>query len=523
MADDYEINDMLERPYKKKEEVKVRKHKRKSGHEERKKKKKKKEHRRSREYYEEEMDDEEERMMMIDEEEEFYEEERMRRHEKYRSRRRSRSPDRHHRSSPRYESPRRYELPPKKIKSDRSPREKSRERIRSRSRGRIRSRLPELTPEERDARTIFCMQLSTKLRPIDLKDFFGKLGKIRDVRLIMDNRSRRSKGIAYIEFQDTESVAKALELSGQRLLGVPIIIQPSHGERNRSNMPITTATGKPGSVGPMKLYIGSLHYNITEEMLKGIFEPFGPIDELKLMRDHSTGRSLGYGFLQFKRGDDGKKALEQLNGFELAGRPMKLGNVADYQLGQSTSTLFDADEVDKAGFGMNATSRIQLMAKLAEGTGFEIPKAAASVLNGGGGGVAKLSPTNQKQADAPAPPIATQCFLLSNMFTANELKDAEWERELKDDVIEECNKHGGVLHIHVDKTSAQGHVYVKCPSIASAMSSVNALHGRFFAGKQITAAYVPLPNYHNLFPESIRAVQFILPSNAIKSSIPYLY
>ena len=55
--------------------------------------------------------------------------------------------------------------------------------------------------------------------------------------------------------------------------------------------------------------------------------------------------------------------------------------------------------------------------------------------------------------------------------------------EIRDDVIEECNKHGGVLHIFVDKTSAQGNVYVKCPSIASAVASVNALHGRWFAGK----------------------------------------
>lgn len=32
-----------------------------------------------------------------------------------------------------------------------------------------------------------------------------------------------------------------------------------------------------GNVGPMKLYVGSLHYNVTEEMLKGIFEPFGKV------------------------------------------------------------------------------------------------------------------------------------------------------------------------------------------------------------------------------------------------------
>ena len=54
---------------------------------------------------------------------------------------------------------------------------------------------------------------------------------------------------------------------------------------------------------------------------------------------------------------------------------------------------------------------------------------------------------------------------------------------MRDDVIEECNKHGGVLHLFVDKASPQGNIYVKCPSIAAAVASVNSLHGRYFAGR----------------------------------------
>lgn len=84
--------------------------------------------------------------------------------------------------------------------------------------------------------------------------------------------------------------------------------------------------------------------------------------------------------------------------------------------------------------------------------------------------------------------------------------------EIRDDVIEECNKHGGVLHVYVDKGS-QGNVYVKCPSIATAVASVNSLHGRWFAGRVITAAYVPLLNYHSLFPDAMAITQLLLPSN----------
>ena len=68
---------------------------------------------------------------------------------------------------------------------------------------------------------------------------------------------------------------------------------------------------------------------------------------------------------------------------------------------------------------------------------------------------------------------------------------SNWDVEVRDDVIEECNKHGGVLHIYVDKASPQGNVYVKCPSIAAAVASVQALHGRWFAGKQNITSILP--------------------------------
>lgn len=108
--------------------------------------------------------------------------------------------------------------------------------------------------------------------------------QVRDVRLILDNKSHRSKGIAYIEFKDIESVPLAIGLSGQRLLGVPIIVQNAHAERNRQ-----ASTNQPASLmlsgvmksaaaeGPGRLYVGSLHPNITDDMLKGIFEPFGKV------------------------------------------------------------------------------------------------------------------------------------------------------------------------------------------------------------------------------------------------------
>ena len=72
--------------------------------------------------------------------------------------------------------------------------------------------------------------------------------------------------------------------SDQKLLGVPIVLQPSQAEKNR----LGNYAGpmiRPEK-GPMKLYVGvgNLHCNISDEILKGIFEPFGRIQSIQLIR-----------------------------------------------------------------------------------------------------------------------------------------------------------------------------------------------------------------------------------------------
>ncbi|XP_063922805.1 RNA-binding protein 39 isoform X2 [Zophobas morio] len=436
---------------------------------------------------------------------------------------RSRDKDRRSRSKDRKDNNRRRRTRSKERKQQQQPQPPQRSPSRKRSlspvgkfgrRGRspigLRSNSPveELSPEERDARTVFVMQLSQRIRARDLEEFFSSVGKVRDVRLIVCNKTRRFKGIAYIEFKDPESVALALGLSGQKLLGVPIIVQHTQAEKNRMGNSMPNMMPK-GMTGPMRLYVGSLHFNITEDMLRSIFEPFGKIDNIQLIMDPETGRSKGYGFIAFHNCEDAKKALEQLNGFELAGRPMKVGNVTErLDLQQQGPSILDSDELDRSGIDLGATGRLQLMFKLAEGAGMQVPQAAANALS-----IATGQPIVPQVQQNSTPPIATQCFMLSNMFDPATESNQNWDVEIRDDVIEECNKHGGVLHVYVDKGSPQGNVYVKCPSIATAVASVNSLHGRWFAGRVITAAYVPLLNYHSLFPDAMSAAQLLLPSN----------
>lgn len=67
---------------------------------------------------------------------------------------------------------------------------------------------PEMTPEERDVRTVFCMQLAARIRPKDLEEFFSSVGKVCPLGL---RRSRLINGL--LSFPSTGSIFMSLSLS----------------------------------------------------------------------------------------------------------------------------------------------------------------------------------------------------------------------------------------------------------------------------------------------------------------------
>lgn len=109
---------------------------------------------------------------------------------------------------------------------------------------------------------------------------------------------------------------------------------------------------------------------------------------------------------QFHESECAKKALEQLNGFEIAGRPMKVGNVTE-RLDVGGHTSLDNEDVDRTGIDLGATGRLQLMFKLAENAGLAVPQAAANALL-----AAAPQPASSAQPVEDLQQNAQQSFLL---------------------------------------------------------------------------------------------------------------
>src|SRR6266852_344577 len=72
----------------------------------------------------------------------------------------------------------------------------------------------------------------------------------------------------------------------------------------------------------MRLYIGGLPYQTTEQELITFFEQVGHVTMASVITDRATGRSKGFGFVQMDNEQEAQSAISQLNGTTMADRTL---------------------------------------------------------------------------------------------------------------------------------------------------------------------------------------------------------
>lgn len=73
----------------------------------------------------------------------------------------------------------------------------------------------------------------------------------------------------------------------------------------------------------LSIFVGNLAFKVRGRQLAELFEPFGPIESIRIVKDRNTGRGKGFGFVDMK-GSAAKRAIAELDGSEFCGRTLKV-------------------------------------------------------------------------------------------------------------------------------------------------------------------------------------------------------
>ena len=92
----------------------------------------------------------------------------------------------------------------------------------------------------------------------------------------------------------------------------------------------------------MNIYVGNLHYGLTEDELKNVFLEYGDVDSVKIITDKFSGRSKGFGFVDMPNDEEGQKAIDALNDSDLKGRNMKVNQARDKNENQNNRRSYNS-------------------------------------------------------------------------------------------------------------------------------------------------------------------------------------
>jgi nucleolin len=172
---------------------------------------------------------------------------------------------------------------------------------------------------------VFVGSLSYDSNEEDLRQFFADCGRVVDVRIPVFADSGRPRGIAFVEFESDEAANKACEKDGMDLQGRQLKINIANARGGAGG------GGAPRGARPdgcKTVFVGNLSWNADEPSLQQAFEKCGPVTSVRIITDRDTGRSRGFGYVEFETAEAVDAALD-LSGVDIAGRNMRVDYASD--------------------------------------------------------------------------------------------------------------------------------------------------------------------------------------------------
>lgn len=206
---------------------------------------------------------------------------------------------------------------------------------------------------------VYVGSISFELKEDTIRMAFLPFGPIKSINMSWDPITQKHKGFAFVEYEIPEGAQLALEQMNGALMGGRNIKVGRPSNMPQAQQVIDEIQEEAKSYN--RIYVASIHPDLSEEDIKSVFEAFGPILYCKLAQGTSVHSHKGYGFIEYANKQAMDEAIASMNLFDLGGQLLRVGRSItppNALMGPSTnSTMPTAAAVAAAA----ATAKIQAL------------------------------------------------------------------------------------------------------------------------------------------------------------------
>ncbi|CAG7683803.1 unnamed protein product [Allacma fusca] len=208
---------------------------------------------------------------------------------------------------------------------------------------------------------VYIGSISFELREDTIRQAFAPFGPIKTINMSWDPVAQKHKGFAFVEYDLPEAAQLALEQMNGVMIGGRNIKCGRDTRIKFSHMDQVIDDLMEEAKAYHRIYVASIHPDLTEEDIKSVFEAFGKIKACKLAPGPSPGKHRGYGFIEYDTAEAAAESITSMNLFDLGGQYLRVGKAITppnaLQANPGQSQMPQAAAVAAAA----ATAKIQAM------------------------------------------------------------------------------------------------------------------------------------------------------------------
>ncbi|KAH8302055.1 hypothetical protein KR044_002266, partial [Drosophila immigrans] len=170
---------------------------------------------------------------------------------------------------------------------------------------------------------VYVGSISFELKEDTIRAAFTPFGPIKSINMSWDPITQKHKGFAFVEYEIPEGAQLALEQMNGALMGGRNIKVGRPSNMPQAQQVIDEVQEEAKSFN--RIYVASIHPDLSEEDIKSVFEAFGPILYCKLAQGTSVHSHKGYGFIEYANKQAMDEAIASMNLFDLGGQLLRVG------------------------------------------------------------------------------------------------------------------------------------------------------------------------------------------------------